>query len=137
VRALLELAARHRLAELTVEAGDFKLRLRSGDREAAAGGAPPAAAPVIPAPAPDEAPADDSLILTAPMIGTFYIAPAPGEPPFVSIGDRIEVGQTVAIIEAMKIMNEIQADKAGVLVELLAHNGQGVEFGQPLFRLRP
>jgi acetyl-CoA carboxylase biotin carboxyl carrier protein len=71
------------------------------------------------------------------MIGTFYLAPGPGEAPYVMVGDTIEVGQTVAIIEAMKIMNEIQSDQAGVLEEVVARNGQGVEYGQPLFRLRP
>jgi acetyl-CoA carboxylase biotin carboxyl carrier protein len=79
----------------------------------------------------------DGLIITAPMIGTFFTAPAPGEPPFVMVGDQVEAGQTVAIIEAMKIMNEIQAEQAGEVVEVLARNGQGVEYGQPLFRLRP
>jgi acetyl-CoA carboxylase biotin carboxyl carrier protein len=137
VRALLDLAARYHLAEMTVEAGDFKLCLRasvSGDEPAAAARSPE---PVAPTSVPTEAVEDDSLVITAPMIGTFYLAPAPGEPPFVTPGDRIEIGQTVGIIEAMKIMNEIQADQAGELIEIVAQNGRGVEFGQPLFRLQP
>lgn len=135
VRALLELAARHGVAELKVEAGDFTLHVQLHGREpAVASPAPPAPATPVETPAPD--PAADEHIITAPMIGTFYAAPTPEEPPFVNVGDHVEVGQTVAIIEAMKIMNEIQSDEAGTVVEMLARNGHGVEFGQPLFRLR-
>jgi acetyl-CoA carboxylase biotin carboxyl carrier protein len=135
VRALLDLAARYRLAQFSVEAGDFRLSLRlrppqaeipsTGDGATAAtdGDQTPAAAP--------------AHVISAPMIGTFYLAPAPDEPPFVNVGDAVEAGQTVAIIEAMKIMNEIQAEQPGIVDEVLARNGQGVEFGQPLFRLRP
>ncbi|HUG17233.1 MAG TPA: biotin/lipoyl-containing protein [Thermomicrobiales bacterium] len=71
------------------------------------------------------------------MIGTFYSSPAPGEPPFVVAGDHIEEGQTIGIIEAMKIMNEIASDRAGTVVELVATNAQPVEFGSPLVRLDP
>jgi acetyl-CoA carboxylase biotin carboxyl carrier protein len=74
-------------------------------------------------------------IITAPMIGTFYRSSAPGEPAFVEIGDRVEEGQTIGIIEAMKIMNEIAADQAGIVEALLAENGQTVEYGSPLVRL--
>ncbi len=134
VRALLQLAAQHSVAELSIEAGDFKLSLRTHP------GHTPAlqAAPVDPAAdiAPAAAAAADEHVITAPMIGTFYEAAAPGEPPFVGVGDVVEVGQTVAIIEAMKIMNEIQSDVAGTVVEVLARNGHGVEFGQPLFRIK-
>ena len=138
VRALLDLAARHRLAELQISAGDFRLKVRSG--EGASQGQmrftladAPGDESTVPA-VNDE---QDGHLITAPMIGTFYAAPAPGEPPFVSVGDTVEPGQTIAIIEAMKIMNEIQSDRAGAIDEVLAQNGQGVEFGQPLFRLRP
>jgi acetyl-CoA carboxylase biotin carboxyl carrier protein len=71
------------------------------------------------------------------MIGTYYAAPGPGEPVFIEPGDEIEVGQTIAIIEAMKIMNEIAADRAGVVLEVLVRNAQAVEYGQPLLRLEP
>jgi acetyl-CoA carboxylase biotin carboxyl carrier protein len=135
VRALLDLAARHSLAELTIEAGDFKLSIRTRDHEP--GPADPAAPLPPSADATLEAATEaDDPVITAPMIGTFYAAPAPDEPPFVSVGDQIEPGQTIAIIEAMKIMNEIQSDQAGEVAEVLARDGQGVEFGQPLFRLR-
>ncbi|MCC6626229.1 MAG: biotin/lipoyl-binding protein [Chloroflexi bacterium] len=121
---------------MTVEAGDFRLRLRSGRTREAASGAPATVALASDAdPATPAAPTE--LTIYAPMIGTFFAGPSPTEPPFVTEGDHIEPGQTVAIIEAMKIMNEIQSDQAGVLVEVLARNGQGVEFGQALFRLQP
>ncbi|MBV9387997.1 MAG: acetyl-CoA carboxylase biotin carboxyl carrier protein [Chroococcidiopsidaceae cyanobacterium CP_BM_ER_R8_30] len=73
----------------------------------------------------------------SPMVGTFYRAPAPGEPSFVEIGDRIRLGQTVCIIEAMKLMNEIESEVAGQVIEILLQNGEPVEFGQPLMRVRP
>ncbi|HEY8292773.1 MAG TPA: biotin/lipoyl-containing protein [Thermomicrobiales bacterium] len=74
-------------------------------------------------------------IVTSPMIGTYYAAPRPGEEPFVRVGDMVAAGQTVAIIEAMKIMNEIQAERGGIVEELLVSNGQPVEYSQPLMRL--
>lgn len=138
VRALLDLAARHRLAELQISAGDFRLKVRSGENTSQGQmrfTLADAAATEATTPAADDE--QDGHLITAPMIGTFYVAPAPGEPPFVSVGDTVEQGQTIAIIEAMKIMNEIQSDRAGVVDEVLARNGQGVEFDQPLFRLRP
>ncbi len=75
--------------------------------------------------------------ITAPMVGTFYRAPAPGEPVFVEVGSRISVGQTVCILEAMKLMNELEAESSGEVVEILVENGTPVEFGQPLMRVRP
>lgn len=79
--------------------------------------------------------APNGYIVSSPMIGTYYSAPGPGEEPFVRVGDMIAAGQTVAIIEAMKIMNEIQAERGGVVEELLVSNGQPVEYNQPLMRL--
>src|SRR5690606_6511657 len=78
---------------------------------------------------------EEGHVITAPMIGTFYAAPSPGEDPFVQVGDEVEVGQVIGIIEAMKIMNEIVADKAGVVAEILVENAQPVEYGSPLVRL--
>ena len=75
--------------------------------------------------------------VTSPMVGTFYRSPAPGEPSFVEVGDRISRGQTVCIIEAMKLMNEIEAEVSGLVVEILVQNGEPVEFGQPLLRVNP
>jgi acetyl-CoA carboxylase biotin carboxyl carrier protein len=75
--------------------------------------------------------------IKSPMVGTFYRSPAPDEPPFASAGDRIRVGQTVCIIEAMKLMNEIEAELAGQVMEVLVENGQPIEFGQPLMYINP
>jgi acetyl-CoA carboxylase biotin carboxyl carrier protein len=75
--------------------------------------------------------------ITAPMVGTFYRSPAPGDPPFVDLGTRIRAGQTVCILEAMKLMNELEAEVAGEVVEILVENGTPVEFGQVLMRIRP
>jgi acetyl-CoA carboxylase biotin carboxyl carrier protein len=75
--------------------------------------------------------------VNSPMVGTFYSSPAPSEPPFVEVGDRIRVGQTVCIIEAMKLMNEIEAEVSGQIIEILAQNGEPVEYGQPLLRINP
>lgn len=105
----------------------------------------PAAEPALPtAPIPELAaepvspPTEENLVsLTSPMVGTFYIAPAPGAEPFAQIGDRVAKGKTVCIIEAMKIMNEIEAECAGEIVERLVENGDPVEFGQVLFKIRP
>ncbi|MCT7984291.1 acetyl-CoA carboxylase biotin carboxyl carrier protein [Laspinema sp. A4] len=77
------------------------------------------------------------LEVISPMVGTFYRSPAPDEPPFVAIGDRIKLGQTVCIIEAMKLMNEIEAEVSGQVVEILVENGTPVEYGQPLMRISP
>ena len=93
------------------------------------------AAPAAPATAPPQADTKLKEILS-PMVGTFYRAPAPGEEPFVSVGDRIQSGQTVCIIEAMKLMNELEAELTGEVVELLVEDGQPVEFDQPLIRVR-
>ena len=78
-----------------------------------------------------------SVEVISPMVGTFYQAPAPGEPSFVEVGDRIRLGQTVCIIEAMKLMNEIESEVSGLVLEVLLQNGEPVEFGQPLMRVKP
>ncbi len=75
--------------------------------------------------------------ISSPMVGTFYRAPAPGEPSFVEVGDRVRVGQTVCIIEAMKLMNEIEAEVSGQITEILVQNGEPIEYGQPLMRINP
>ncbi|MCP6760354.1 MAG: acetyl-CoA carboxylase biotin carboxyl carrier protein [Fischerella sp. CENA71] len=83
-------------------------------------------------------PLESNLVeIVSPMVGTFYRTPAPSEPPFVEVGDRVKVGQTVCIIEAMKLMNEIEAEISGQIVEILVQSGQAVEFGQHLMRIKP
>lgn len=137
------------ISELTLKSNDFELTLRKQGASPVPGGeaaiasepAPALAPPTAPAPPPAQAapPAakDTDLVdITSPMVGTFYRAPAPDEPPYVEVGDRIRVGQTVCIIEAMKLMNELEAEVAGEVVEILADNAQPVEFGQPLMRIR-
>lgn len=101
--------------------------------------------PVVPAPAataeptpPPTAPVNTNWVeVTSPMVGTFYRAPAPDEPPFVAIGDLVTSGHTVCIIEAMKLMNEIEAEATGKVMEILVENGESVEFGQTLMRIEP
>ena len=129
------------IARMDVEHGDLRLSLRAHE----ATGAP--AAPVQVMTRPDggvqvtvdgtgsQADTPGHHVIRAPMIGTFYAAAAPNEPAFVQPGDVVEEGQTIGIIEAMKIMNEIAADRAGTVVEVLAQNAQTVEYGSPLIRL--
>jgi acetyl-CoA carboxylase biotin carboxyl carrier protein len=149
VRLLLAALQESDVTELILEYKDFRLTLRKGIPAglAAAAAAPPAAPPPEPPPAsPAEAPPPESapkpapshwVEVTAPMVGTFYSAPAPGETDFVQVGQRVNKGQTLCIIEAMKLMNEIEAETAGVVREILVSNGQPVEFGQVLMRLDP
>ncbi len=151
IQRLLEIVAESGLDEVKVEEGDFKLTVRATARPTAAPAAPmmmaaPAAAPAPAAPAaasasapPSAAPAaepgsgaNESVVL-APIVGTFYEAPSPDAAAFVSVGQRVEVGQTLCIIEAMKLMNEIQAEEAGTITQILAKNAEPVEYDQPLF----
>lgn len=136
-----------RLILLVQETGVGEIEIRSGTRVlrvAAPGRAPVVAAPVERREAPVSAPAaaapaaaDTALAITAPMVGTFYRAPAPDADPYAENGDTVEVGQTVCIIEAMKLMNEIQSEVRGRVVRILVENAQPVEFGQKLFLLEP
>ncbi len=131
VRELIAMMSRGGITELDLSTGDLSIRLRGH------GGGVSTSAPVLSV-VPDAEPAshpDDSFEITAPMIGTYYSAPSPGESPFVQVGDEVEVGQVVGIIEAMKIMNEIIADRAGVVLEVLVENAMAVEYGSPLIRL--
>ena len=153
IQRLLEIVAESGLDEVKVEEGDFKLTVRATARPTAAPAAPmmmaaPAAAPAPAAPAaasasapPSAAPAaepgsgaNESVVL-APIVGTFYEAPSPDAAAFVSVGQRVEVGQTLCIIEAMKLMNEIQAEEAGTVKQILVQNAEPVEYDQPLFVL--
>jgi acetyl-CoA carboxylase biotin carboxyl carrier protein len=148
LRELLAAINQTDIADFTLKSGDFELVVRKGVQQApvvsvmpaiAAAAPPPAAAAPAPAVSTQASPlGNDKLVdITAPMVGTFYRAPGPDEPAFVEKGDRIRAGQTVCIIEAMKLMNELEAEVAGEVVEVLAQNGQPVEFGQVLMRINP
>ena len=104
----------------------------------AASSAPASAPAAASSPPPVAAGKDEGLhTITSPIVGTFYEAPSPGSPPFVKPGDAVDVGQVLCIIEAMKLMNEIECDVAGEVVKRVVNNGQPVEYGQPLFEVRP
>ena len=151
LRQLITLLGESDIQELKLEGDDFRLELRRNlpaSQPQVVMQAPPApalvAAPVAapsasPSPAPPAAAAvrGDLLEITAPMVGTFYRASAPGEPAFVELGSRISVGQPICILEAMKLMNELEAEVSGEVVEILVENGTPVEFGQVLMRVRP
>ncbi|CAM3423806.1 acetyl-CoA carboxylase biotin carboxyl carrier protein [Hydrogenibacillus schlegelii] len=108
------------------------------ERKAPEGGAPAGGEAQAGGPGPGASAEEEAEIhiITAPMVGTFYEAPSPGAPPFVKVGDRVEPGTVVCIIEAMKLFNEIEAEVSGTIVEVLVQNGTLVEYGQPLFKVR-
>ena len=157
LRELVTTLSQTDISELTLKGADFELTLRkqgaitstsapvitvaTPDQSATPPVIPVAqsVAPPPPVPTPTPPPSADSNLLeiTSPMVGTFYRAPAPEEPSFVEIGDRIQTGQTVCIIEAMKLMNELEAEVSGEIVEILVDNAQPVEFGQTLMRVKP
>ena len=146
LRELISLLGDSDIQELKLEGEDFRLELRRNLPAAQAPvvvqAAPVAAAAPLPAtpsvaPPPAAAVRGDLVEITAPMVATFYRSPAPGEPSFVELGARISVGQTVCILEAMKLMNELEAEVSGEVVEILVENGTPVEFGQVLMRVKP
>ncbi|UPM49369.1 MULTISPECIES: acetyl-CoA carboxylase biotin carboxyl carrier protein [unclassified Synechococcus] len=149
LRELIALLGDSDIQELKLEGDDFRLELRRNlpgvqpqvVMQAAAPVAAPAPAPAVAAPsaAPPAAPAvrSDLIEITAPMVATFYRSPAPGEATFVELGSKINVGQTVCILEAMKLMNELESEVSGEVVEILVENGTPVEFGQVLMRVKP
>lgn len=141
VRELAEMLDDTGLTEIEVEDGDRKIRVARGGVAMAAApamAAPAAAAPAAPAaaaPTPDSAgaaPADTAGATKSPMVGTVYLAPEPGAADFIKVGDSVKEGQTLVIVEAMKVMNPITADKAGTVKAILVENAQPVEFDQPL-----
>jgi acetyl-CoA carboxylase biotin carboxyl carrier protein len=150
LRELISLLGDSDIQELKLEGDDFRLELRRNlpaSQPQVVMQAPPAIAPVAavspaaatPSGAPPAAAAvrGDLVEITAPMVATFYRSPAPGESSFVELGARISVGQTVCILEAMKLMNELEAEVSGEVVEILVENGTPVEFGQVLMRVKP
>lgn len=154
LKELIEFLIEKEIAEFELERGDVKVRIkRAGEHMVVHGHGDPRffAVPPVPAPAPglampvaaSPAPApaaaqDESLqMVKSPIVGTFYEAPSPGAPPFVKVGDTVAEGQVLCIVEAMKLLNEIESDVAGEVVKILATNGQPIEYGQELFAIRP
>jgi len=147
IRRLLDLMSEHGLAELEIEREDMAVRLRKAGAEppphlvAALPAAGPPAAAAQPAPAAEAAgaePAEEDLpTIASPMVGTFYAASSPEADPFIQVGDHVAEDTVVCIIEAMKVFNEIQAETSGTIEKALVQNAEAVEFGQPLFVVRP
>ncbi|MBZ5492052.1 MAG: acetyl-CoA carboxylase biotin carboxyl carrier protein [Acidobacteriia bacterium] len=158
LKELIDFLIEKDISEFELERGDVKVRIKRGGEMAApvithavpmaampmtaspaqASHAPASAAPPASAPPPPKAAAEEELhTVKSPIVGTFYEAPGPGALPFVKPGDQVAAGQVLCIIEAMKLMNEIEADASGEVVKVLVNNGQPVEYGQPLFAIRP
>ena len=123
-----------KLIELLEESGIAEIEIKEGEEAVRISRMPPAVASEVAAvESAAQAPKASEHVITAPMVGTFYASPSPGAKPFVEIGDEITVGQVLCIIEAMKMMNQIEADRAGRIASVMARSGDPVEFGQPLF----
>jgi acetyl-CoA carboxylase biotin carboxyl carrier protein len=157
LKELIEFLIEKDIAEFELERGDVKVRIKRGGGEhtvvhehgeprfyavpaAPAPGPELGAVPVVASPAAAPAapaPEEGLHMVKSPIVGTFYEAPSPGAPPFVKAGDQVEVGQVLCIVEAMKLLNEIESDFAGEIVKKLAVNGQPIEYGQDLFVIRP
>jgi acetyl-CoA carboxylase biotin carboxyl carrier protein len=142
LKTLIDLVSESNVSELEITEAEGKIRIVKGGVAMVqhyAAQAPmatmpvPATAPVAEAIAPAAAPVETGHIVKSPMVGTFYRSASPGAKMFVEVGDTVKQGETVCIIEAMKILNEIEADKSGVVTQILCENGQAVEYGQPLF----
>jgi acetyl-CoA carboxylase biotin carboxyl carrier protein len=153
LKQLIEFLKQYQVAEFDLDRGDLKIRLKFAQESASSAGlselarliqsAPPAgrtaAAPAAAAqPVAANQVEEEALhVVKSPMVGTFYASPSPGASAFVSPGETVEKGQVICIVEAMKLMNEIESDAAGEIVKCLVTNGQAIEFGQPLFTVRP
>jgi acetyl-CoA carboxylase biotin carboxyl carrier protein len=153
IKELIEFLIEKDITEFELERGDVKLRVKRGHEThyvsaPVVQGAPASASPApskssAPAPAAVAAPAppppsDDADLhyVKSPIVGTYFEAPSPGSPPFIKVGDMVKEGQVLCILEAMKLMNEIEADATGEIVKILVSNGQPVEYGMPLFAIR-
>ena len=140
LRALLKTLREGDVSEFEFEDETTRMRIARGGPMAAATlvAAPVPAAAAAPSEAPAAAPADegDHVVITSPFVGTFYRSPSPDAPPFIEVGGEVREGQTLCIVEAMKLMNEIEAEVSGTVVEILVDNGKPVEFEQPLFKVK-
>ena len=139
LKTLIDLVSESNISELEITEADGKVRIVKADPAVVAAQPVYAAAPAAPiaaaAPpaAPAAAPVETGHVVKSPMVGTFYRASTPNAKPFGELGQQVKEGEAICIIEAMKIMNEIEADKSGTITKVLCENGQAVEFGQPLF----
>jgi acetyl-CoA carboxylase biotin carboxyl carrier protein len=150
IEHLLKTMAEHNLEEFEYSRGDLRIRLKKPAAGMALRSAVPAAPEIIVAgpsaeslsapqssSSPEARPSEDLHLVKSPIVGTFYASPSPGSEPFAKVGGYVEVGQTLCIVEAMKLMNEIESDMSGEVLRIFAENGQPVEYGQPLFGIRP
>jgi len=154
LKELVEFLIEKDIAEFELERGDVKVKVKRGERTVVQTRAdvpyvsvsvPQAGQPAVavstaaapPSPVESAAPQEELHIVKSPIVGTFYEAPSPGAPPFVKVGDAVEVGQVLCIVEAMKLLNEIESDVAGEIVKKMGSNGQPIEYGQELFAIRP
>jgi len=150
IKAIIEALEGTEVTKFEYRNGEEKLKIRRGHEPvyahvaaapppppAAVAVAAPATAPAAPAAAPAAAQAAPGVVVTSPFVGTFYRAPSPDAPMFVEVGQTVRKGQVLCIVEAMKLMNEIEAEVGGKVVEAFVQNGQPVEFGEPLFRIEP
>jgi acetyl-CoA carboxylase biotin carboxyl carrier protein len=146
LKTLIDLVSESNISELEITEADGKVRIVKADPAAATHqamhvpvaaalpvGMPPVPAPAAPVAAVPAAPVETGHIVKSPMVGTFYRSSSPGGKAFAEVGSQVKEGEPICIIEAMKIMNEIEADKSGTVTQILCENGQAVEFGQPLF----
>ena len=157
IKELVQFLKEEDITEFELERGDVKVRIKRGTPESApaqqeriiavhpaptavhvaAAAAPVPAVAASPAAAETPKPEEKLHMVHSPIVGTYYESPSPGSPPFVKPGDQVEAGQVLCIVEAMKLMNEIEADVAGEIVKMLVKNGQPIEYGQELFAIRP
>ncbi|TLU82129.1 MAG: acetyl-CoA carboxylase biotin carboxyl carrier protein [Chlorobium sp.] len=148
IKQLIDMVNSSDLQETTIEKGDFKITLKRYSAAVPSQILPVQYQPVTqaPPPAPSQAPVPAPVMgeqhsglieVCSPIVGTYYQSPSPDSPPFVAINDTIKKGDVLCIIEAMKLMNEIEAEVSGTIVEILVENGQAVEYDQPLFRIKP
>jgi acetyl-CoA carboxylase biotin carboxyl carrier protein len=139
LKAIVEFLSETDITRLEWQNGEERIVLRRGYASPVAHPAPPVVAAAPPVAAVSREPAVDPKlsVITSPLVGTFFRSPSPEDPPFVEVGQRVEPGQVLCIVEAMKLMNQIKSEVGGRLVEVLVKNGQAVEFDQPLFKVDP
>lgn len=153
IEQLLQFMSEHNLEEFEYSRGDLRIRLKKpGVSPVVASGPRPAAEIIVPGAVPAPLPGpqnsaaaadadlhggEDLFLVKSPIVGTYYASPSPGAEPFVKIGMYVDSGQTLCIVEAMKLMNEIESETSGEVLRIFAENGQPVEYGQPLFGIRP